>query len=169
MKRIGVLLLAICWHVGIGLSQEDGFYLELSSDTILAGNVLKVSFVANNVAGQFESPDFEKLNVVSGPNSSSSFSMVNGSVTQRASYSYNIYMEEIGEVFIPPAYLETEEGVLETEPKSVVVMPNPEGIIEQPPSQSGIFEFNFPNRSYEPREQKGDSKSKKKKRKVKRI
>ncbi|MEM9548949.1 MAG: BatD family protein [Bacteroidota bacterium] len=169
MKNIGMILLAICLNMGIVFGQEDGFYLEVSSDTVLAGNMLQVSFVANNISGQFESPNLDKLNVVSGPNSSSSFSMVNGAVTQRASYSYNIYLEEIGEVFIPPAYLETEEGTLETEPMSVVVLPNPEGIIEQPPSQSGIFEFSFPNRPYEPREKKGDSKTKKKKRKIKRI
>ena len=169
MNKIYVILLAMCFNLGIGFGQEEGFYLEVSSDTILAGNVLQVTFVANHVAGQFDSPDFKDIGVISGPNSSSSFSMVNGSVTQYASYSYSIYLEEIGDIFIPPAYLETEEGTLETDPKRVIVLPNPEGIIENPPAQSGIFQFSFPNDRLNKKEKKDDIKSKKKKRKVKRI
>lgn len=150
-------------------SQDEGFYLQLNSDTILAGNVLEVAFIANNVAGQFEGPDMEGINVVSGPNTSTSMSMINGSVSQYASYSYGIYLEDIGEIIIPPAYLVTKEGTLETEPTSIIVLPNPEGIIEQPPSQSGIYQFSFPNPRGQQKEDKKKSTSKKKKRKLRKI
>ena len=144
----------------------QSFSLKVSADTILAGNVLNVTFAADNIAGQFEGPSMEGLNVVSGPNTSTSMSMINGDVTQTATYSYSILCEEIGEVTILPGYLNVGNETLETEPFSVLVLPNPEGIIEHPPRNSGYFEFNFPST---PRTPKVPSTPKKKKRKLKKI
>lgn len=169
MKHLIIYLFTFSLSIGFGLAQEEGFYLKINSDTILAGNVLQVSFVANNVSGQFEAPDMEGLNVVSGPNTSTSMSMVNGTVTQHSTYSYGIYMEDIGEVIIPPAYFVTSEGTLETEPTHIIVLPNPEGIIEEPPSQSGFFQFGFPNRSIPKKKENTETNSKKKKRKLRKI
>lgn len=169
MKYIFIFLFTICLSTSGSFAQDEGFYLELSSDTILAGNVLQLNFIANNVSGQFEAPDLKGLNVVSGPNTSSSMSMVNGSITQHATYSYGVYFEDIGEVIIPPAFYLTKEGTLETEPTSIMIMPNPEGIIEQPPSQSGLFQFNFPNSPKVKKEENKKLKTDKKKRKLKKI
>ena len=171
MKQILICVVTFILSIGTGAAQEDGFYLELLRDTVLAGNVLQVAFIANNVAGKFEGPDMREFNIVSGPNTSTSMSMVNGTISQYASYSYTIYLEEIGEVFVPPAYLVTSEGTLETEPTRIVILPNPEGIIEQPPSpnQSGMFQFSFPNTQREKKEHKKDNKPKKQKRKLRKI
>ena len=141
------------------------FNVQVSSDTILSGNVLNVVFTANNIAGQFEGPDMQGLSIISGPNTSTSMSMINGDVSQTATYSYGIICEDIGDVTILSGYLNTGSETLETEPISVLVLPNPEGIIEQPPSNSGFFEFNFP-RTKKP---KASSGPKKKKRKLKKI
>ncbi len=169
MKHIYIYLFTFCLTIGGSFAQDEGFYLELSSDTVLAGNVLKLTFIANNVSGQFEAPDLEGLNVVSGPNTSSSMSMMNGSVSQYATYSYGIYLEDVGEVIIPPSYFVTKEGTLETEPTSIIIMPNPEGIIEQPPAQSGFLQFDFLNTPKGKNKGEGKSKSNKKKRKLKKI
>lgn len=139
----GLLLVA----VSTTTAQEGRFFAQVSTDTILLGNVIQVTFVANNVAGKFEAPRFENLQVISGPNTSTSMSMVNGDVSQRASYTYILNSDDIGAFVIPPAYLDTADGALETEPIEIFVVPNPEGIIEQRPSQSGFFEFNVPSRS----------------------
>lgn len=168
MKQFFIYLFVFCNSIGFSFAQDEAFFIELSSDTVLAGNVLQVSFIANNVSGQFESPDLDGLNVVSGPNTSTSMSMINGTVAQRSSYSYNIYLEDIGEVIIPPAFFETKENTLETEPVSIIVLPNPEGIIEQPPSQSGILQFGFPSGPMKKKKQSKPSRSKKK-RKLKKI
>lgn len=169
MKRLLTCVAIVLFSV-LGLSaQQDGFYVELSNDTILAGNVLEVSFRADNIAGQFEAPEMKDLNIVSGPNTSSSMSMVNGTITQQASYSFGIYVEDIGEVIIPPAYFVTKEGTLETEPQSILVLPNPEGIIEEPPAQSGFYQFSFPQNSETLKKNKKAKKDQKKKRKLKKI
>ncbi len=142
------------------------FNVDISSDTILAGNVLNVTFVASNIAGQFEGPNMQGLNVVNGPNTSTSMSMINGDVTQSSTYSYGILCEEIGEITILPGYLDTGDETLETEPTSILVLPNPEGIIEQRPGNSGFFEFNFPRAEKKPNT---PVTPKKKKRKLKKI
>ncbi|MFT6334020.1 MAG: hypothetical protein ACJATI_000752 [Halioglobus sp.] len=142
------------------------FNVQVTSDTILAGNILNITFTANNIAGQFEGPDMQGLNVISGPNTSTSMSMINGDVTQTATYSYGVLCENIGDITILPAYFNTERETLETEPFSILVLPNPEGIIEQPPSNSGFFEFNFPRTTKKPM---APSTPKKKKRKLKKI
>ena len=72
MKNIVICLLVFFFTTNVALGQDEGFYLQLSKDTILAGNVLQISFVANNITGQFEAPDFDGLNVISGPNTSTS-------------------------------------------------------------------------------------------------
>lgn len=169
MKKIILYLSAFLIGSVVSYAQEDAFYLQINSDTILAGNVLQISFVANNVAGKFEGPDLKELNVISGPNTSTSMSMVNGDISQYASYSYGLYLEDIGEIIIPPAYLLTSDGTLETEPKSIIVLPNPEGIIEEAPPQSGMYQFSFPNIPNRKREEQEEYKPKKKKRKLKKI
>lgn len=168
MKQIIVVIFTLMLASGVSSAQEEGFSVKVNKDTILAGNVLDVSFIANNVAGQFEAPDLGDLNVVSGPNTSTSMSMINGSVTQHASYSYRIFLEDIGEVIIPPAYLNTKEGTLETEPLSIIILPNPAGIIDENPSQSGFYQFSFPSKSPSKKKPKSEGK-KKKKRKLKKI
>ena len=142
------------------------FNVQVSSDTILAGNILNITFTANNIAGQFEGPDLQGVNVISGPNTSTSMSMINGVVTQTATYSYSILCDDIGDITILSGYLNTGNETLETEPFTVLILPNPDGIIEQPPSNSGFFEFNFPRTTKKPKE---PSASKKKKRKLKKI
>ena len=147
------------------LCSQD-FVVNVSSDTILAGNIVNITFTANNVAGQFEGPDLKDLNVVSGPNTSTSMSMINGDVSQTATYSYGVLCDDIGEITILPGYLDTGNETLETEAVTLLVLPNPEGIIEHPPRSSGLFEFSYPKTRKQP---KTPSTPKKKKRKLKKI
>ena len=75
MKRIALFLFVLVCGSGQLVGQDEGFSLSVSTDTLLAGNVLQLTFIANNVAGKFEAPDMNGLNVVSGPNTSTSMSL----------------------------------------------------------------------------------------------
>jgi len=109
-------------------SQEATFRVEVSTDSILIGNYFEVRFTIENAAGDFEAPEFDGFDVLVGPNTSSSFSMINGKVTQQASYSYMIRPVREGLLYIEPAYFKSGETVLETEPIQIGVHPNPGGI-----------------------------------------
>jgi len=170
MKRILYVLVFLMVN-GILSAQVDSFFVEVSRDTILAGNIATIKFVASNLDGEIDVPDMSNLNVVSGPNVSKSSTFFNGKGSSETQYSYVIRFNEIGEFKIPPAYLNTYNGEYETEPLQILVLPNPDGIIQDDVQQgrSSFFNFDFNYPDALPRQQKEEPKDKKVKRKLKRI
>ena len=111
--------------------------VEVSNDSILLGNYIEVKFTVENAEVQdFVAPDFMGFTLVSGPNQSTSMMINNGAVTRSVSYSYYIQPDDIGNYFIQPAYATTKEGDLSSQPIPVMVVPNPDGIIETPQQRS---------------------------------
>lgn len=159
--------------------QDQQFSVSVSRDTVLLGNTIKVDFTLKNTQGQFEGPEFASFDVLMGPNSSSSYSNINGKVTSTSKYTYIIKPRGEGEFFIENAYVvdkSDETKNMETEPFLITVLPNPEGIIEED-KDSGfntqIFQFSWPNESSLDTMQ-GDKEEKEKenskpKRKIKKI
>ena len=165
------------------------FSVTASSDTVLLGNYIEVSFSLENVSARnFEAPAFEAFDIVSGPNQSSSFSMVNGVTTQSMTYSYYVKPREVGTFYIEPSFVDAGEKNLSTQPIEIIVLENPDGIIQKPQRQQSpqmdffnfpkddFFNFpsddffNFPKRTIPKREDGEQPKKKsKKKRKVYKI
>lgn len=109
------------------------FQVQTSDDTVLLGNYLVVSFTLENAsAEEFQPPVFEHFDVISGPNISSSFSMINGKVSQEAVYTYYIRPRDTGNYYIEPASVVVNENVFESAPVEIIVLPNPEGITQDP-------------------------------------
>lgn len=132
------------------------FTVSVSTDSILMDNYFEVEFMLENADGQnFEAPDFtDHFNVVSGPNFSTSMSMVNGDVTQSMTITYYLEPKDIGSYYILPASVEAGNKVLETAPIEVLVVPNPDGIKQSLPRNNRQFnfdespfqfDFSFPN------------------------
>ncbi len=170
MKKI--FLLIACLSIAmIGWGQEASFTVSVQFDTLLLGNQLQVSFKLENGNSQnFTPPVFEDFILVAGPNMSSSMVMTNGEVSQSITYSYFLEAKEAGVFFIPPAKIGTEEGDLFTEPLEVIVLPNPDGIIQKGPQNTSPFDwdtdfFRMPELRM-PNMPKGKATPKKKKRKT---
>jgi len=174
--------------------EEPQFSVTVSNASVLLGNYIEVTFTLKNSSGsQFEAPKFEGFDIVGGPNQSSSFSMMNGVTTQSISYTYYIKPKEIGNLYVEPAFIDADGTTLETQPIEIVVLDNPDGIIEKPQRRSqpqmDMFQFpsddffNFPDmdeffkipgieqipRGNNQEEKKEKSKKPKKKRKVYKI
>jgi BatD DUF11 like domain len=131
-------------------AQLKSFSISVNKDTILFGNTIKVEFNAKNASGKFEGPDFKDFDVLSGPNTSSSMYSINGETSSTATYSYYIKPKSEGEFFIENAYLinaKDADKSMETSPIKIVVLANPDGIIEEDENQSmgNNFFFSFPN------------------------
>jgi hypothetical protein len=123
-----------------------GVFSQVSTDSILMDNYFEVKFVLENADGQnFEAPDFnENFKVMSGPNFSTSMSIMNGAVSQSMTITYYLEPKDIGAYYILPASVQAEEKVLETVPLEVVVVPNPKGIKQAPPrGKMDNLQFNF--------------------------
>ncbi|HMQ05752.1 MAG TPA: BatD family protein [Saprospiraceae bacterium] len=122
---IVIWFLLFTW-VSIGLSAQERYIrIDISSDTILLGNVCEIKFSAVNIGGKFEAPDMKELAVVGGPNVASSMQFVNGQMTQSISYTYIIKPENTGSFFVGSAYFVNQENTFETPPFELIVIPNP--------------------------------------------
>jgi len=161
MKKVMVLLLFMattCFF--LQAQQNPAFRVEVSSDSVLMGNMIKVAFTLENARGEdFQAPYFSEFNVVSGPNVSSSFSMVNGETSQMVTYTYYLSPRDVGNYYIEPASIAAEGEIMETLPIEVIVVPNPDGIIQEPDAQGSPFNFHmeefswpdFPSFDFTPR------------------
>ncbi|MBK9015067.1 MAG: BatD family protein [Saprospiraceae bacterium] len=148
MKKAIFFSIFIFYYLPGAFSQDKPakFTVTVSTDSILMDNTFEVKFVLENANGQnFEAPDFsDHFNVVSGPNFSTSMSMVNGNISQSMTITYYLEPKEVGMFYILPASVNTDDKVLETAPLEVMVVPNPDGIKQMPPrGKMDSFQFNF--------------------------
>ena len=125
--------------------------VEVSSDSILLGNSIAVSYTIENADGEFEAPEFQNMQIVSGPNYSSSVQIVNGDMSSKKQISYILRPTEIGQYYIPPAYLEEDGQTLETDVFEINVYPNPDGIIEDHIIQNNLIlkSFEWPDINFD--------------------
>ncbi len=123
--KIGMICILIAAQQAIGFSQAN-LTVEISNDSILIGNTLSVRFKMENVNGDFQEPEFENMEIWSGPNVASSFSSINGQVSNSKTYTYILKPLEEGQFVIFPATVEHEGKELSTEPQTIFVYPNPE-------------------------------------------
>lgn len=139
MKRLkSILFFALALPLFV-FSQDEpiNFSVSVSTDSILFGNYFEVKFTLENANGNdFLAPDFsESFNLVSGPNTSSSFSMMNGKMSQSISYTYYLEPKETGVFYILPASVNADGEMVETQPLEVLVVPNPDGLEQPLPSE----------------------------------
>jgi len=131
MNRCAViffLFLSVC------ISAQDSIgsiEVHVSTDSVYLGNHLRVKFLMKNIAGDFQPPEFSGLNAISGPNVMSSFSSMNGKVSRYSSYEFILMPQEAGNYSIGSAELVTDEEVLYTDEVTIVVLDNPDGIIQE--------------------------------------
>ena len=164
MIYIAALLLCFLWSPTL---TAQSFTAEASFDTVYLGNVVEVSFKAENMEGRIE-PQMQGLPVVSGPNQRTSTSFINGAMYSSKSFTYLLEPLEAGIIEIPPAFLYTEDGeVEETLPLTLLVVDNPNNIIQKAEKKENDFFFSDPfYRPSPPTKQKPQGK---KKRKLKKI
>ncbi|MBK9733968.1 MAG: BatD family protein [Saprospiraceae bacterium] len=93
----------------------------VDKDTVVLNEMIKVEFMLDNLTGNFVAPDFVGFQLVSGPNTSSSFMMVNGKVSQKKSYGYILLPTRTGLLKIGSASVEGDGNSIATEPINIQV------------------------------------------------
>lgn len=166
MKQFLLCTMMCLLALNLAWTQEPVFKVTMNLDSILLGNRFEVSFtLENGQASNFQAPNFEGFNLLGGPNQSSSFSMINGAVTQSITYSYILEPKDIGNFYIMEASIDVDGTSFYTAPLEIVVLPNPDGIIQESRPQQRSFEFFGQPELKAPKQKKKT----KKKRKVYRI
>ena len=107
--------------------QEITVSAQVSKDTVLAGERLTITFkVEGGSISDFATPDFYGLQVLAGPNVSSSFSMLNGQVSQSASYSFVLRAISVGDIEVKPAEITVGQETFESDALKIHVLENPD-------------------------------------------
>ena len=97
----------------------------MDKDTVLAGEVLRISFeVSGGSISEFTPPEFTGFQIIAGPNVSSSFSMINGKVDQKAAYNFILRAIESGDQNIAPAKILVGDTLFETDQKQIHILEN---------------------------------------------
>ncbi|MBI1225658.1 MAG: hypothetical protein GC192_10520 [Bacteroidetes bacterium] len=150
MKKAIFLSIFIFSCITFALSQDKPvkFTVSVSTDSILMDNYFEVKFILENADGKnFEAPDFSQhFNIISGPNFSTSMSIVNGDISKKMTITYFVEPKETGLFYILPASVTSNDKVLETSPLEVLVVPNPDGVKQTlPHGDNNNYQFNFGN------------------------
>lgn len=132
MKKQFIFLFTTLFLCKTLSAQGVEFTVNLSNDTVLLGNYIEVEYTISNGDGKFIPPLFAGLQLIAGPNKSSSYSVINGVVSQSASYTYYFSTDETGNYIIPPAELEIGGKIIKSTPVKIYVAPNPDNIRQRP-------------------------------------
>lgn len=138
MRKIVILnLLSIVFLAAVA-AQDGIFVASVSPAKVEAGEQFSVAFTLSgtqmSAVGNFKPPDFGQFVVMSGPNRSESFQMVNGRTSASLSIVYYLYVRQRGKYEIGPATIEYKGSVLKTEPVPVEVVAAGKGGSQGQPS-----------------------------------
>lgn len=169
MSRL-LIILALCCTTLLSAQSIETY---ISNDTVLIGNDVLIKITYNNIEGSHTTPQFKDLRIISGPNTSSSVSIINGDKTSKTSYAYYLRPEREGSIVIPPLSVEHEGELIYSDTLTLTIAPNPDNLILIPEDNSerglgsNFFEFRqFPFGERAVPKKKDEPKSK---RKYKRI
>lgn len=163
MKRIVLILILLGSHQVLS---AQVFQAEISHDTVYFGNQVQVSFIIENLTGEFEAPSFKNFVLTGGPNINSSYQYINGDFTKSQTYSYILQPQITGEIELSSGILYTDKEKLESEPIKIYVLDNPENIIQEIPGTMGLQPFGSKPPLSDSNEQKTKKKSKRKLKKI---
>ncbi len=119
-----LLAVSICLAASPSLPAQDvTFRTTVDRTVVSAGERIVVGFVlSGSQSGKnLQPPDFRDFSVLSGPNTSTSIQMINGSVTSSVTYGYILQPQREGSLTIGPASIEYGGKRYTTAPVTVTV------------------------------------------------
>ena len=102
--------------------KSSSFFVEVAYDTIALEEQFELKFTLKNAKAiaSFEPPALEGFQLLAGPMTSQSMSIINGDMTQSMSYTYILKPMDLGVFIIPATTIETETGMLLSEDIAVI-------------------------------------------------
>ncbi|MDB5013498.1 MAG: hypothetical protein JWQ25_1700, partial [Daejeonella sp.] len=97
------LSFALIFFVSLVFGQNVKFIASVSSNPVAIGEQFEVTFSLTGSGEDFRPPSFRGFQILSGPNVSSSVTIVNGNMSSSNSYSYYLTAEKEGVFAIEPA------------------------------------------------------------------
>lgn len=150
MKHLFLILFLL---VGLRIAAQDvKFTAILSKSTVALDSKFKVEFKLENAQGaQFQAPEFENFDVISGPSTSSSMTIINGEVTQSIAYVYYLRPKEIGTFTLDAATIKVKGEEIKTKEVKVKVVEKGEDIEEEEEITTDPFANFFNTKPIQPK------------------
>jgi hypothetical protein len=124
-KKLTSGMWIILWSA-VALAQNGSFTASLDRTRVGTGEQFTVTFTVAGTdamaAQNFRAPDFGQLLVLSGPNTSQSYQIVNGSMSGSIAYSYVLYARQKGNYTIAAATIDYKGKQLKTQPLQLEVV-----------------------------------------------
>ncbi len=137
-----LLIFSLYLPLSMAAQKDAKISMTVLSDTIGLNNTFEVAFIVENAkVKKFNPPSFDGFDV-QGPSTSTSMSIINGDMTQSATYTFYLTPREKGALKIGSASITTEEGTLRTEEKSIIVLENFDPEIKPRQQQQGLWDDN---------------------------
>ncbi len=149
-----ILILGYFYSVTINAQQDKDISVsvQISFDTIELEEQFEVKYTFKNSKqlSPFKTPDFRDFNLVAGPITNQTTSIINGDISQSVTYTFILIGNHLGTYNIPSASIETERGALITDEPLLTVVDklktpreNKQSNVYQSPFQDNSF-FNDP-------------------------
>lgn len=133
-KSYNILLALLLFCVCTALSAQR-MSAKLDRASVIAGETFQITFTINDAPrGNFIAPDFQDMQVVSGPNKFSEQTIVNGKRRSSQSYTYGLIATKPGAIILDPARFQTSSKVFES---NKVKIPVKKSQLKDKPDDSG--------------------------------
>lgn len=116
MKQVAIGLLLLFSLPCVMVAQEVELTIEVSQQKVKVGEPFTVTISLRNAQADIQTPQLDDFDILSGPNYSSSFSMINGKTDMSSSYTYKLSAPEEGKFTIGSATVEIDGTELYTDP-----------------------------------------------------
>ncbi|MEL7530734.1 MAG: BatD family protein [Bacteroidota bacterium] len=141
MKQLFCLLCMVFTSLGVWGQSFQAF---LSSPTVQQGQTFTVTFTAENLEeGEFNAPDFGKLESLGAPKMSQGIQIVNGNVSRSVSYTYYLRSSQKGTFRVGAASYKTPKKTYTTQKLQVKIV-------------AGQAQKSTPNNRYDPNARKAN-------------
>ncbi len=139
MRKIIVIFTLFCLSVVKSFAQDNIEFVASAKQVVAVGETFTLSFSVNGQGTGFRLPNFQGFNVLSGPNTSTSSSIrsISGRTSMTIAYTYTYYLQAVreGSFDIPAATVTVNGKNYNSNPLTIKVVRNPNGVPPQQGSQ----------------------------------
>ncbi len=145
MIKYMTLCLSLMLSLNVVAQEGIVFSTHIDKDTLRIGETFKIEFILDGASfNDIHLPDFEGFEIVSGPYQSLQTQVINGKISQQASYGFRLRPTRAGELTIKPATAQFDNTTIEIDPVKLYVLNEKVDPDYTPSERRDLFDYSFP-------------------------
>jgi len=123
LKTVFLSTFFCLFYAGISAQATNRFFVQVDAKKVIQGSYVEVQFILENGESLgFTPPSFKGFDVLSGPNQSTSMTIVNGRRSNKISLGYTLRPKKLGITQLGSATIKTKAGIRNTEVVNIEVV-----------------------------------------------